>query len=57
MSFKKDGETKVYVEKVVRSVKNASQKKVARYTIDDLVRDSEDTQETQLDEERKNVSD
>lgn len=56
MSFKKDGETKVYVEKVVTGVKNASEKKVTRYTVDDLVRDS-DTARDKKEEGEKDVSD
>lgn len=40
MSFKKDGEIKVYVSKHGKDTKQASEDK-KRYTIDDLVRDSE----------------
>lgn len=55
MSFKKNGEKEIYIEQV-SNVKNASEKKTARYTVDDLVRDSSD-QDVQLEKEKKNVSD
>ncbi len=44
MSFKKDAEIKVFV-KESSSVKNASEEKEVRYTVDDLVRDSEKKKE------------
>lgn len=53
MSFKKDGEIKVYVERDV-NVKNASEKQQVRYTIDDLVKESK---EQKTIEEEENVSD
>lgn len=53
VSFKKDGEIKVYVERDV-NVKNASEKQQVRYTIDDLVKESK---EQKTIEEEENVSD
>jgi len=41
MAFKKDGETKVYKAKSGTEQKNASESN-ERYTVDDLVRDSEE---------------
>jgi hypothetical protein len=47
MAFKKDGETKVYKDMIVKSGEKNNQQKVekVRYTIDDLVKDSDATQE------------
>jgi len=40
MSFKKDGETKVFVSKSSDVNKSASEEERVRYTVDDLVKDS-----------------
>ena len=47
MGFIKDGETKVYKDKIVKNNNNkqASQAEKVRYTIDDLVRDSKESEE------------
>jgi hypothetical protein len=47
MGFIKDGETKVYKDKIVKNsnTKQASQTEKIRYTVDDLVRDSKDSEE------------
>lgn len=43
MSFIKDGETKVYKDKVIKdsNAKNASKAESTRYTVDDLVNESD----------------
>jgi hypothetical protein len=47
MGFVKDGETKVYKDKVIKTGKDQQDKRVekARYTVDDLVRDTEGPEE------------
>lgn len=47
MGFVKDGETKVFKDKVVKTGKDNQSSKVekTRYTIDDLVRDTEGPEE------------
>lgn len=41
VAFKKDGETKVFVSKTGENLKTASEEEKVRYTVDDLVEDSE----------------
>ncbi len=43
MGFIKDGETKVYKDKIIKEGENSStqKKERVRYTIDDLVRDTD----------------
>ncbi len=48
MSFKKDGEIKVYKESSTVDIKNASQKE--RFTIDDLVEQSKSQPEDKKEE-------
>ena len=58
MAFKKDGETKVFVPRKIGD-KTASSEEPVRYTVDDLVRDSEKTEEASTvssEENRKDVS-
>jgi hypothetical protein len=57
MGFVKDGETKVYKDKIIKNnnEKTASQKEKVRYTIDDLVRDTEGPEE-EVDSGEDNVS-
>jgi hypothetical protein len=47
MAFIKDGETKVYKDKIVKTNNNkqASEVEKVRYTVDDLVRDSQNPKE------------
>lgn len=47
MGFVKDGETKVYKDKIIKAGKDQQDKKVekVRYTVDDLVRDTEGPEE------------
>jgi hypothetical protein len=54
MAFKKDGEIKVFVTKVA-GTKSASDEQPARYTVDDLVSDSEVTAEEGLEEDEEDV--
>ena len=53
MGFVKDGETKVYKDKVVKNGKEDSGTTVkkVRYTIDDLVRETEGPEEETLGED------
>jgi hypothetical protein len=60
MAFKKDGETKVFISRPSRKGKVASDEPKIRYTVDDLVEDSETTAvKTAEDEseEQEDVSD
>lgn len=45
MSFKKDGETKVYKDEQEIGPKLANKGATNRYTVDDLVKDSEEKEE------------
>jgi hypothetical protein len=46
MAFIKDGETKVFKDKIVKDLNNkqASNKEKVRYTVDDLVSETEDSE-------------
>lgn len=55
MSFIKDGEIKVFEDEGVDGVEKSSNQKNQRYTVDDLVADSEVQYESEGDE--KNVHD
>ncbi len=45
MSFKKDAEIKLYVNKKDSQIKTAEKEESVRYTVDDLVKDSEKEKE------------
>lgn len=57
MGFVKDGETKVYKDKVIKTGRDGEDKRVerTRYTVDDLVRDSEGP-ESEVDDGEDDVS-
>lgn len=61
MSFKKDGETKVFISRPGKKGKIASEDSKTRYTVDDLVKDSETTATKTVasneEEEEEDVSD
>ena len=50
MSFKKDGEIKVYKTKKDGVSKNASDKEADRYTVDDLVKEEENKKEEETED-------